>query len=300
MIVRGEERLLVQGITGKQGTFWTQRMQAYGTRVVAGVNPRKAGSEHCGVPVLASAREAMQQAGFDVSVLFIPPLDVKAAALDAVEAGARKLVILTEHIPVQDVMYLLAAARANGAAVAGPNTAGHVTPGECFVGFMPAFEADIFQAGSVGVISRSGSLGTLICLNLVQAGFGQSAFIGIGGDPVVGTTIRDALAALESDERTRAAVIVGEIGGAMEEEAAEYAAQMRKPVAAFIAGRASPPGKKMGHAGAIVMGDRGTYASKRAALQRAGVEVLDTPSQVGPMVARMLGRCTQLKGRSGE
>ena len=222
MIVRGGERVLVQGITGRQGTFWTERMQAYGTRVVAGVNPRRAGVEHCGVPVFASASDAMREVGFDVSVLFIPPLGVRAAALDAIEAGCPRLVVLTEHVPVQDVMEVLAAARANGAAVAGPNTAGLVTPGECFVGFMPAFEPDIFRPGRVGVVSRSGSLGTLVCLNLVQAGFGESAFIGIGGDPIIGTTTRDAVAALDADERTDAIVVVGEIGGAMEEEAAEY------------------------------------------------------------------------------
>ena len=271
----------MQGITGRQGTFWTTHMQDYGTRVVGGVNPRKAGTLHCGVPVYESARAAMDDAGFDVSVLFIPPLGVREAAVDAIEAGARKLVILTEHVPVQDVMYLLAAARANGTRVAGPNTAGHVTPGECFVGFMPAFDPDIFRPGEVGVISRSGSLGTLLCLNLVQAGYGQSAFVGIGGDPVVGTSTRDALESLDGDDRTRAVVMVGEIGGAMEEDAAEYAAAMNKPVLAFIAGQASPPGKKMGHAGAIVMGDRGTHASKRAALERAGVQVLDTPSDIG-------------------
>ena len=288
MIVRGSDRVLVQGITGKQGTFWTERMQGYGTRVVGGVNPKKAGSEHCGVPVHASAVEAMADGGFDVSVLFIPPLGCKAAALDAIEAGCRKLVILTEHIPVQDVMYVMAAAREAGARILGPNTAGQVTPGECFVGFMPAFESDIFTPGRVGVISRSGSLGTLICLNLVQAGFGESAFIGIGGDPVIGTTTRDALEMLDADPGTDAVMMVGEIGGAMEEDAAEYAATMEKPVAAFIAGRASPPGKKMGHAGAIVMGDRGTHASKRTALAAAGVTVLDTPSDAGAVMRELL------------
>ena len=178
-------------------------------------------------------------------------------------------------------MYVLAAARERGAKVLGPNTAGLVTPGECFVGFMPAFESDIFQPGQIGVISRSGSLGTLICLNLVQAGFGESAFIGIGGDPIIGTSTRDALQCLDQDGRTEAVVLVGEIGGSMEEQAAEYAHSMQKPVLAFIAGASSPPGKKMGHAGAIVMGDKGTYTSKRQALERAGVEVLDTPSAVG-------------------
>ena len=289
MIVAGAERVLVQGITGRQGTYWSERMQAYGTRIVAGVNPKKANTRHCGVPVYASAGEAMRETGFDLAVQFIPPLGVKAASQDAIEAGCRRLVILTEHVPVHDVMEVLAMARANGAAVVGPNTAGLVTPGACFVGFMPAFESGIFRPGRVGVISRSGSLGTLICLNLVQAGFGQSAFIGIGGDPIVGTTARDALEQLDADARTDAVVIVGEIGGAMEEDAAEYARAMSKPVVAFIAGSAAPPGKKMGHAGAIVMGDKGTHASKRAALEAAGVPVLDTPSGVGPALRAALG-----------
>ena len=289
MIVRGADRVLVQGITGKQGTYWTERMKSYGTHVVAGVNPKKAGTLHCDVPVYASAGDAMRETGFDLSVMFIPPLGVKAAAQDAMEAGCARLVVLTEHVPVQDVMELLAMARANGAAVVGPNTAGLVTPGECFVGFMPAFEADVFRPGRVGVISRSGSLGTLICLDMAQAGFGQSSFIGIGGDPILGTTTRDALQVLDADERTDAVVAVGEIGGTMEEDAAEYARAMSKPVVAFIAGAASPPGKKMGHAGAIVMGDKGTYASKRRALEAAGVAVLATPSEVGRALHAALG-----------
>ena len=289
MIVGGAERVLVQGITGRQGTYWSERMLAYGTRIVAGVNPKKANTRHCGVPVFATAGGAMRETGFDLAVQFIPPLGVRAAAQDAIEAGCRRLVILTEHVPVQDVMEVLAMARANGAAVLGPNTAGLVTPGECFVGFMPAFETDVFRPGRVGVISRSGSLGTLICLNLAQAGFGQSAFIGIGGDPIVGTTTRDALQQLDADEATDAVVIVGEIGGAMEEDAADYARGMSKPVVAFIAGAASPAGKKMGHAGAIVMGGKGTYASKRRALEAAGVAVLDTPSEVGRALGAALG-----------
>ena len=188
MIITAEERILVQGITGRQGTFWTEKMRAYGTRIVGGVHPKKAGSTHCEVPVFGSASDAMREVGFDVSVLFIPPLAVRDAALDAIESGARALVVLTEHVPVQDVMYFLSAARANGAQVVGPNTAGTVTPGQCFVGFMPAFSQSIFRPGRVGVISRSGSLGTLICMDVVRAGQGISAFLGIGGDPVIGTT----------------------------------------------------------------------------------------------------------------
>ena len=288
-IVRGEHRVLVQGITGKQGTFWTERMQEYGTNVIGGVNPKKAGTEHCGVPVYASAAEAMKETGFDASVLFIPPLGVKDAALDAIEAGAKNLCILTEHIPVQDVMHVMAAAGDAGAVITGPNTAGSVTVGECFTGFMPAFNGRIFKKGTIGVISRSGSLGTLMCQNIVSAGFGQSAFIGIGGDPIIGTTTRDALEALDTFDGTEAVVIVGEIGGVMEEEAAEYAASMTKPVIAFIAGGASPKGRKMGHAGAIVLGRRGTYKSKKQALESAGVTVLETPSHVGGVLKERIG-----------
>ena len=289
MIVRGNETLLVQGITGKQGTFWAGKMGEYGTKVIGGVNPKKAGTMHLDLPVWGSALDAVGDTKIDSSVLFIPPLGVKAAALDAIEAGVGKLVIMTEHVPVQDVMYVMAAAREAGTKIIGPNTAGLVTPGECFVGFMPAFNPQIFQVGNIGVISRSGSLGTLVCLNLVQAGFGISAFVGIGGDPVIGTTTRDALISLDEDDRTEAIAMVGEIGGRMEEDAAEYAAGMSKPVAAFIAGAASPPGKKMGHAGAIVMGASGSYEGKRAALEAGGVSVTPTPSFVPEILKERLG-----------
>jgi succinyl-CoA synthetase alpha subunit len=289
MIIRGTDRVLVQGITGKQGTFWTERMQECGTNVIGGVNPKKAGTTHCGVPVYASARDAAKDGPIDCSVMFIPPMMARAAALDAIEAGVKTLVILTEFIPVRDVMEIVAVAKQAGCQVVGPNTAGLVTPGECFVGIMPGFNKNIFQPGRIGVVSRSGSLGTLICLNLVTAGYGQSAFIGIGGDPVSGTTFRDALEAFENDERTDAIVLVGEIGGMKEEEAAEFASTMKKPVTSFIAGGASPPGKKMGHAGAIVMGDKGTHASKKKALEAAGVRVMAMPSEVDAHLKDMLG-----------
>ncbi len=280
MIVRGGETVLVQGITGRQGTFWSQRMIECGTHIVGGVNPKKAGETHIGLPVWGSAVAAAAETTINASVLFIPPMGVKAAALDAIAAGIGKLVVLTEHVPVHDVMVFLAAAREAGTAVIGPNTAGIVTPGECMVGFMPAFNETIFKPGRVGIVSRSGSLGTLACLAVVRAGFGISAFVGIGGDPVIGTTTRDALVTLDEDARTDAIVLIGEIGGAMEEDAAVYAATMDKPVVAFIAGAASPPGRKMGHAGAIVMGNRGSFAGKKAALEAAGVAVLDTPDAI--------------------
>ena len=287
MIVRGSETVLVQGITGKQGTFWSERMRDYGTKIVGGVNPKRAGEAHLELPVWATARDAARETNVDATVMFIPPFGVKAAALDAIEAGIGKIVCLTEHVPVHDTMYILAAARERGTQVLGPNTAGCVTVGECFLGFMPAFNPRVFQQGHVGVISRSGSLGTLICLNLVQAGLGISAFVGIGGDPIIGTTTKDALVALDHDANTQAVALVGEIGGAMEEEAAEYARTMQKPIAAFIAGAASPPGKRMGHAGAIVMGDKGSYAGKKAALEAAGVTVCATPSGVAEVLKRV-------------
>ena len=286
MIVRRADRVVVQGITGKQGAFWTEKMIAYGTRVVGGVNPKRAGETHAGVPVFASVQDAAREAGgAEVAVMFIPPAQALAAAEDAIAAGVKLLVVLTEHIPAHDVMRMHAAA-AGKCRIVGPNTAGLVTPGEAFVGIMPAFNARIFKPGGVGVISRSGSLGTLVCLNLVDAGLGQSAFIGIGGDPMLGTTTSDALRALEADERTAAVVIVGEIGGAMEEAAAEVARGMKKRVVAFIAGRASPHGKKMGHAGAIVTGNAGSYDGKRRALEAAGVRVADTPADVAKALLR--------------
>ena len=280
MIYRRGQTVLVQGITGKQGTFWTGKMIECGTEVVGGVNPRRAGEDYLGVPLFRSAVEAAQHRRCDASVIFIPPALAKDAIIDAIDAGVKTIVVLTEHIPGHDVLEVFARLRGSDSRIVGPNTAGLVTPGEGFVGIMPGHNPNIFQPGAVGVISRSGSLGTLMCLNLTRAGLGQSAFIGIGGDPIIGTTTRDALVALDQDERTKAVVLVGEIGGSMEEAAADYARTMRKPVVAFIAGRSSPPDKKMGHAGAIVSGGQGSYAAKRTALEKAGVRVADTPADI--------------------
>ncbi|MGH7057230.1 MAG: succinate--CoA ligase subunit alpha [Acetobacteraceae bacterium] len=279
-ILRRPDRVLVQGITGTQGTFWTERMREGGTNIVAGTNPKRAGQTHLGLPVFTSARAALRATPVDVTVLFVPPAHVRDAALDAIEAGVRGLVVLTEHVPLQDMLVVFARARAAGARVIGANTAGLVTPGEAFVGIMPGHNKNVFKPGRIGVISRSGSLGTLVCLNLTRAGLGQSSFIGIGGDPMLGTTTEEALRLLDHDSQTDAVVLVGEIGGAMEEDAASYVATIRKPVVAFIAGRAAPAGRRMGHAGAIVAGETGSYAGKRAALERAGVTVIDTPRAI--------------------
>jgi succinyl-CoA synthetase alpha subunit len=296
MIYRRGQKVLVQGITGKQGTFWAARMMERGTEIVAGVNPKRAGDSHNGVPIFSSAVEAAKRTRCDISVIFIPPTMAKDAIIDAIDAGIGTIVVLTEHIPGHDVLDIFARARGSKSRIVGPNTAGIVTPGEGFVGIMPGHNPNIFLPGGVGVISRSGSLGTLMCLNLTRAGLGQSAFIGIGGDPIIGTTSRDALEALDRDDLTRAVVLVGEIGGSMEEEAAEYARGMTKPVVSFIAGRSSPPDKKMGHAGAIVTGGRGGYASKRTALEKAGVRVAYTPIEITEFLRERQGSHAGIAG----
>lgn len=296
MLLTRADGVIVQGITGRQGSYWTGRMIEYGTRVVAGVSPGRGGREVAGVPVYGSVAEAVGRHGAEVSALFVPPLAAKAAALEAVSCGVGTLVLLSEHVPAQDVMEVLAHARHRGTRVLGPNTAGIVVPGEVSVGFMPAFAPNIFRPGNIGVISRSGSLGTLMSMNLVTAGFGQSAFIGIGGDPILGTTTLDALRVLDADDHTDAVVIVGEIGGVMEEEAAANVATMSKPVVAFIAGRTAPPGRRMGHAGAIATGHRGVGASKVRALADAGAAVIDVPGLVGDALVRLGVRPRETRG----
>ena len=288
MILRRKHRVLVMGLTGRQGTFWGRAMLEYGTRIVGGVNPRKAGSIHLGIPIFASATEAASQCPFDTALMFVPPLLAKDAAIDACEAGSKTVICLAEHIPAHDVMEMLAAARSTGSQIIGPNTSGLVTPGETFAGIMPAFNSDVFQPGGIGVISRSGSLGTLICLQLTANELGQSAFYGVGGDSIVGTRTLTALKFFETDERTQAIVICGEIGGSAEEEAAEYAGTMSKPVVAFIAGKTAPEGRKMGHAGAIVSGAGGGYGSKRKALEANGVAVADLTSQIPQLLREKL------------
>jgi len=276
MIVGKGDRVLVHGMTGRQGGFWTTKMADYGTNVIGGVSPKKAGTEHLGLPVFGSAVEAAEATGgIDVSVLFVPPAGARAATEDALAAGVGLVVVLTEFIPIHDTMAMVAAAREAGGRIIGPNTAGVVTPGEAFVGFMPAFDDRIFRPGRTGVISRSGSLGTLTALELTRAGVGQSAFLGIGGDPVSGTSTLDAFTALDEHDGTDQIVLIGEIGGQKEEDAAAVIAASSKPVVSFIAGAASPPGKRMGHAGAIVEGNSGTHASKVAALTEAGATVVD-------------------------
>lgn len=293
MILRRQDRVLIHGITGERATFWGERMRSYGTTVIGGVDPFAAGETHLDRPVWGSAIEAADDLlaiddRIDIAVLFNGPLEVKAAALDAIEAGIGKLIVLSDHVPAQDAMYVLAAAEDAEVQVLGPSSLGVATPGEAFAGTLPAFDEKMFKPGTVGVVSRAGSLGALVCRNLVQSGLGISSFIGLGGDPINGTTIGDALRLFEQDDRTVAVVLLGEIGGTQEEDAADYAAVMKKPVAAFIAGSAVPSERRIGHAGAIVLGDRGSHASKKTALEKAGVAVLPTPSGVARSLAGRL------------
>lgn len=280
--------VVVQGITGREARFWTERMITYGTNVIAGVTPGKGGQDVDGIPVYDSVAEAVERHHVDTTVLFVPPRAAKAAVLEAIAAGLETVVVLTEHIPPHQTMELLAEADEHDVTIFGPNSPGIAYPGKYFLGILPAWEPSIFTPGPVGVVSRSGSLGTLVSVELVRRGLGQSAFLGIGGDPMLGTTFYDALNQFEADDETRAVALIGEIGGTMEEDAADFIEQMSKPVVAFIAGASAPEGKRMGHAGAIVAGNQGTAASKIDALRNAGVLIADVPSRVSTLITDAL------------
>jgi len=281
-------RVLVQGITGREARYWTERMIECGTQIVAGVTPGKGGQSVHDVPVFDSVEDAVRDQHPDTSVLFVPPRAASTAVRETIASGLETIVLLTEHIPVQDTMQFLAQADENDVSIIGPNSPGIAYPGSHFIGILPAWEPSIFTKGPVGVISRSGSLGTLVCLELVRSGLGQTGFIGIGGDPIVGTTFYDALARFEQDPDTRAVVLLGEIGGTMEEDAAPFIRAMSTPVVTFIAGASAPEGTRMGHAGAIVSAGRGSASSKVAALRDAGASVAELPSRVSTLVARAL------------
>jgi len=288
ILVGSETRAIVQGITGRQGSFHTKLMLDYGTNIVAGVAPRRGGREVWGIPVYDTVREALAEHDANASIVFVPARFAKEAVLEAVEAGLEVVVVITEHIPVRDTVEFLAHARREGVIIIGPNTPGIITPGECKLGVMPGH---VFSRGRVGMISRSGTLTYEIASQLTRAGLGQSTCLGIGGDPVVGLTFTEVLEMFEEDSETEAVVIIGEIGGNLEELAAEHiAGGYRKPVVAFIAGRTAPPGKRMGHAGAIIMGRTGTAESKIRAFEGAGVPVATTPGEVASLLAEELGR----------
>ena len=292
IFVNKNTRVIVQGATGSQGLFHTKLMIDYGTKVVAGVTPGKGGQLiHNKVPIYDTVGEALSEHDAEASIIFVPAPFAADAAFEAIENGLKIIVVITEHIPVKDTIEVLARAKQHDAVVIGPNTPGIITPGECKIGVMPAH---VFRPGVVGMISRSGTLTYEIAAGLSAMGLGQSTCVGLGGDPVVGLSFIDVLKKFEDDEQTKAIAIIGEIGGDLEERAAEFIATegYPKPVVAFVAGRTAPPGKRMGHAGAIIMGRAGTAQSKIEAFKEAGVNVAMRPGDV----ARILNDALKRKG----
>jgi len=288
IFVNAATRIVVQGITGKEGSFHTRQCLAYGAQVVAGVTPGKGGQQAEGVPIFNSVHEAVAATGADTSLIFVPPLFAPDAILEAADGGAKLAVVITDGIPSLDMIKILLAVSSRGLRVIGPNCPGIISPGQTKVGIMPG---QIHLPGKVGVISRSGTLTYEVVSQLTNLGVGQSTCIGIGGDPVIGTDFIDCLAAFQADEQTEAIVMIGEIGGDAEERAAEYIREkVSKPVFAFIAGLTAPPGKRMGHAGAIISGGKGTARAKLDALAKAGAYLVENASVIGATVKRVLGR----------
>jgi succinyl-CoA synthetase alpha subunit len=287
IIVDRETRLVVQGITGREGSFHTLRNRAYGTNVVAGVTPGKGGQDVEGIPVFDTVREAVEEAGANTSMIFVPARFAADAIFEAVHAGVGTVICITEGIPAHDMLRVYNHVRPRGVTLVGPNCPGVLSPGQANVGIIPA---EIFREGSVGLVSRSGTLTYQIGHELAQLGIGQSTIVGIGGDPVVGSSFVDVLTRFEADPQTELVVMVGEIGGAEEEKAAVFIEeQMTKPVVAYIAGFTAPPGKAMGHAGAIISGSAGTAQAKKEALEAHGVGVGANPTEVAQLVAETVG-----------
>jgi succinyl-CoA synthetase alpha subunit len=286
--IDADTRVIVQGITGTQGRFHTGLMLDYGTRVVAGVVPGRAGQEVEGIPVYGTVMDAMSEHEADASIIFVPARSAVDAAKEAVNAGLDPVVVITEHIPIRDSMELVALARKRGTTIVGPNTPGLIKPGESKMGIMPA---QVFREGSVGVVSRSGTLFYEIAAHITRGGLGQSTCVGLGGDPIVGLDYVDVLRWFEEDPETEAVALIGEIGGDAEERAADFigGGGFTKPVAAYIAGRAAVPGKRMGHAGAIIQGSAGTAQSKMETLNKVGVAVGERP---GDVAKALLGTLT--------
>ena len=288
VLVNKNTRALVQGITGSQGALHARACREYGTQIVAGVTPGKGGQSFEGVPVFDLVSDAVQETGATTSLIFVPPPFAADAIMEAADAGIKLIVCITEGIPVLDMVRAMPYVRARGARLIGPNCPGIITPGECKLGIMPGY---IHKQGSVGVVSRSGTLTYEAVWQLTQLGMGQSTCIGIGGDPVNGTNFVDCLDLFQEDPETQAIVMIGEIGGTAEEEAAQYAKDLvTKPIVSFIAGRTAPPGRRMGHAGAIISGGKGTAAEKVAALRAAGIHVVETPDKIGEKMAEVLGK----------
>jgi succinyl-CoA synthetase alpha subunit len=288
VLVSKETRLIVQGITGREGTFHARGCAEYGTKVVGGVTPGKGGTIHEGWPVFDTVHQAVEKTGANVTVIFVPPPFAADAILEANDAGVPLIICITEGIPINDMVKVWNVLKHSSSRLIGPNCPGVISPGKAKVGIMPG---RIHKEGSIGIVSRSGTLTYEAVYQLTQRGIGQSTAIGIGGDPIVGTTHVDALQLLNEDPGTEAIILIGEIGGTAEETAAEYVKKhVKKPVVGFIAGQTAPPGRRMGHAGAIISGGEGTAASKMAAMEAAGIHVVKSPAEMGATMARLLGK----------
>ena len=288
ILIDKKTRVVVQGITGGEGTFHTQRMQEYGTKVVAGMTPGKGGTSHLGVPIFNTVAEAVEKEGANAAAIFVPPFFAADAIMEAADAGVGVIVCITESIPTFDMIKVKAYLKGKSVSLIGPNTPGVISPGKCKIGIMPGH---IHTRGTIGIISRSGTLTYEAVQQVSKVGFGQSTAIGIGGDPIVGLKYIDLLKLFKKDKETDAVILIGEIGGTAEEEAAEYIKkEFPKPVVSFIAGQTAPPGRRMGHAGAIISGGKGTAKEKMEALESAGVFVAKSPAEMGLKVKEALGR----------
>ena len=288
ILVNKDTKVIVQGFTGKEGTFHASQCIEYGTKIVGGVTPGKGGQEHLGQPVFNTVAEAVDATGATVSMIFVPPAFVSDAVMEAADAGIELAVIITEGAPVKDMMYAKAYATKKGMNTIGPNCPGVITAEECKIGIMPGF---IFKKGPVGLISKSGTLTYEASNQVVKEGLGITTAVGIGGDPIIGLSYKQLLPMFEADPETEAIVMIGEIGGDLEIQAAAYIKEhISKPVVAFIAGQTAPKGKRMGHAGAIISGGSGTAAEKMAALEAAGVRVVVSPADIGKAVKEVMGK----------
>jgi succinyl-CoA synthetase alpha subunit len=286
VLVDKSTRLIVQGITGKEGTFHTKQMVEYGTNVVGGVTPGKGGTTHEGIPVFNTVADAVKEAGANATVIYVPPSFAADAVMEAADAGIAVIVCITEGIPTLDMVKVKEYLSDKPTRLIGPNCPGIISPGKCKIGIMPGH---IHREGNVGVVSRSGTLTYEAVGQLTALGLGQSSAIGIGGDPIVGTTHVDALRLFEADDETTGIVMIGEIGGTAEEDAAAFAKEnVTKPIVAFIAGQTAPPGRRMGHAGAIIAGGKGTAAEKMKALDEAGIRVVKSPAEIGKAMKEAL------------
>jgi len=287
IIINADTKAIVQGITGKQGSYHTKLMLDYGTKIVAGVVPGKGGTVANGVPVYDTVKETVDVYSPNASIIFVPAPFAQDAVLEAIDNKIKTIVVVTEHLPIKDAINVMEYANQSKVTIIGPNTPGIITPGQCKLGIMPAH---IFKSGSIGVISRSGTLTYEIAAGLTAKGLGQSTCVGVGGDPIVGLNFIEALELFKENPKTKAIVLIGEIGGNMEELTAEYITQERypKPIVAYVAGRFAPSGKRMGHAGAIIMGKQGTAQSKIEALINAGVMVAEKPSDVTALLVKEL------------